>query len=378
MADNFLITGYWGEPHITAENDRGINAATFGKGRFVLPVGEQFHAEYIGNNTIRMYDGKLLDNGAAAGIPAGEFVDLLIANAGQGMKRNDLIVFQYEQDGSTLIESGKFVVVQGTETSGTASDPALTQQDLLSGEATYDQFALWRVPVSGTAISAPVKLFEISQNIKTLSPVIFEITANGEDVTFRNEKTVSELFDLLESNMPVEIRYFLTSSSYIVLNSIRKTVLPIGSGTAYQIEGTSSLSTLQLTVTSGSASIISFGLSDAFTDAFTDYVEEQGTSGYWKYRKWHSDNAECWGVFQTNYSTKMAEGGNYAVTSDVIRVDLPPNLFSKTPVVALTLMGGGYPSVNIANIYKDYFTISIRTEWAVTDMQMWLQIYCIN
>ena len=162
MADNYLITGYWGEPHVTAENDRGINAAMFGTGRFVLPVGEQFKAEYIGNNTIRMYDGKLMDNGAAAGIPVGEYVDLLISNAGQGMKRNDLIVFQYEQDASTLIESGRFVVIQGAESSGTASDPALTQADLLSGEAVFDQMALWRVSVSGATISAPVKLFSIA------------------------------------------------------------------------------------------------------------------------------------------------------------------------------------------------------------------------
>ena len=86
---NYLITGYWGEPHVTAENDRGINAAIFGAGRYVLPVGEQFRAEYIGNNTVRMYDGKLTDNGAAAGIPAGRYVDLTISEAGQGMNRND-------------------------------------------------------------------------------------------------------------------------------------------------------------------------------------------------------------------------------------------------------------------------------------------------
>lgn len=158
---NYLITGYWGEPHVTAENDRGINAAIFGTGRFVLPVGEQFRAEYIGNNTIRIYDGKLMNNGAAAGIPAGEYVDILIANASQGMKRNDLIVFQYSQDASTLIEKGEFVVIQGNETSGTAADPTLTQEDLLTNRATFDQMALWRVPVSGTAISTPVQMFEV-------------------------------------------------------------------------------------------------------------------------------------------------------------------------------------------------------------------------
>ena len=172
MANNFLITGYWGEPHVTAENDRGINAAMFGTGRFVLPVGDQFKAEYIGNNTIRMYDGKLMDNGAAAGIPAGEYVDLLIANAGQGMKRNDLIVFQYSQDASTMIESGTFVVVQGTETSGTAVDPVLTQSDLLTNKASFDQMALYRVSVSGTAISAPVKVFNVYQRAANIQDQI--------------------------------------------------------------------------------------------------------------------------------------------------------------------------------------------------------------
>lgn len=159
---NYLITGYHGEPHVTAENDRGINAAIFGAGRFVLPVGEQFRAEYIGNNTVRVYDGKLVNNGACGGIPVGEYVDLLISNASQGMNRNDLIVFQYAQDSSTLVESGTFVVVQGTETSGTASDPELTQEDLLSGTATFDQMALWRVAVSSTAISAPEQVFELA------------------------------------------------------------------------------------------------------------------------------------------------------------------------------------------------------------------------
>ena len=160
MADNYLITGYWGKPHVTSENDRGFNAAIFGSGRFVLPVGEQFKAEYIGNNTVRLYDGKLIDNGAIAGIPAGEYIDLLIPEAGQGENRNDLIIFQYSQDPSTLIESGVFTVLSGKETTGTATDPALSQQDILSNEATLDQMALWRIPVSGSVISSPEILYD--------------------------------------------------------------------------------------------------------------------------------------------------------------------------------------------------------------------------
>ena len=180
MAENYLITGYWGEPHVTSENDRGINAAIFGAGRFVLPVGEQFRAEYIGNNTVRMYDGKLMDNGAVAGIPAGEYIDLLIPEAGQGMNRNDLIVFQYTQDRSTLIEKGVFMVLSGEETSGTAIDPELSQEDLLTNEATLDQMALWRVSVSSTVISDPVQLFDVSINIKTAGiPAVEAVSTDG-------------------------------------------------------------------------------------------------------------------------------------------------------------------------------------------------------
>lgn len=161
MAENYLITGYWGTPHVTAENDRGINAGTFGAGRFVLPVGKQFLAEYVGNNTVRIYDGKLIDNGAAAGIPAGEYIDIVIPNAGQGKKRNDLIVFQYSKEASTLVETGEFILVQGSETTGTPADPALTQSDLLSGTATADQMALWRVTVESATISKLTKVFQV-------------------------------------------------------------------------------------------------------------------------------------------------------------------------------------------------------------------------
>lgn len=209
MADNYLITGYWGEPHVTAENDRGINAATFGKGRFVLPVGEQFKAEYIGNNTIRMYDGKLMDNGAAAGIPAGHYIDLLIREAGMGMNRNDLIVFQYKKDSSTYIESGTFIVVSGAETSGTAQDPVLKQYDLLSDEATIDQMAMWRISVSSAVISDPVRLFTVSKNMKNAGVDVVDATSNDGV----NYTAVSDSVEELYAGLSITIIPNRTSNS---------------------------------------------------------------------------------------------------------------------------------------------------------------------
>ena len=195
MADNYLITGYCGKNHVTAECDRGIQAGIVGAGRYVLPVGKQFKAENVGNNTIRIYDGKLVDNGAAAGIPAGEYIDLTIPNASQGMNRNDLIVFQYSQDSSTLIETGSFIVVRGTETRGTAVDPTLQQEDLLTGRATIDQMALWRIPVSAGTISSPVQLFEVSKSLADAGGkniVVDAISSDGATYT----ATVEDLEEL--------------------------------------------------------------------------------------------------------------------------------------------------------------------------------------
>lgn len=239
MADNYLITGYWGEPHVTAENDRGINAAMFGTGRFVLPVGEQFKAEYIGNNTIRLYDGKLMDNGAAAGIPVGEYVDFLIANAGQGKNRNDLIVFQYSQDASTLIERGKFVAIQGVETDGTASDPLLTQEDLLSGKATFDQMELWRVPVSGTVISSPVQLFEVSKNLKNAGSVVAEATS-GDGVAY--SATVPGITELCAGLEVTIVPKVSSASTAITLDlngfGAKMVRLPLSTNTAILVQPT--------------------------------------------------------------------------------------------------------------------------------------------
>ena len=179
MANNYLITGYWGEPHVTAENDRGINAGMLGVGRFVLPVGERFKAEYIGNNIIRMYDGKLVDNGAAAGIPAGEYIDFQIANTSGSTKyRTDFICFVYTKVASTLRESGTFVVMSGSEHDlpTYATDPILVQNDLLTNEATMDMMPLWKVNVHGGTITIDeTPLFTVSESISNMANTIYPV-----------------------------------------------------------------------------------------------------------------------------------------------------------------------------------------------------------
>lgn len=164
MADNYLVTGYWGEPHVTSEDDRRINAAAFGKGRFVLPVGNQFNAKKIGGVTVRLDDGILIDNGAVASMNRGTFHNFEIDSAATGMKRNDLIIFEYRRDFSTQIESGTFKILKGEETSGTPSDPVLKQNDLIDMLVLLDQMALWRIPVNGIDIGTPERIAPVVWN----------------------------------------------------------------------------------------------------------------------------------------------------------------------------------------------------------------------
>lgn len=108
-----------------------------------------------------------------------------------------------------------------------------------------------------------------------------------------------------------------------------------------------------------------------------DYVVETGTEGTWSWRKWHSGVAECWGVNIIKYNTTTK--GNYAVTAENIELTFPTGLFNKSPVAQFTPMGGGYPSINIANYVGGVsITFAIRTEWAVNDLPMWLQSYAIG
>lgn len=63
-----------------------------------------------------------------------------------------------------------------------------------------------------------------------------------------------------------------------------------------------------------------------------DYVIEQGTSGIWTYRKWHSGKAECWGRVDKTLAVNTAYGNGY-YNGSVLSVAPPAGLFSDDPDV---------------------------------------------
>ena len=160
MGNLHLVTGYAGQEHITATDQGAFNAALIGTGQFVLAKGNEFAAQIISNNVIRVKDGELMMQGRFVRMEPGTYVDLTIENGAQGMKRNDLIVARYTKSTTTGIEEVNLVVIKGTAVASNPVDPAYTVGDITNGEAVRNDFPLWRIPINGLNVGTPVMLFE--------------------------------------------------------------------------------------------------------------------------------------------------------------------------------------------------------------------------
>lgn len=159
-----LVTGHAGKAHATAEQAAGLNAGILGLDDYVLNVHDKFEITVVSANKVTIGTGELVMQGRHVSQGAPE--DLLITNGSQGMKRNDLIVCRYTK-GAGLVESAQLLVVKGTPTTGTPTDPALNTTSPLDGGTTYDM-PLYRIPLDGITIGTPVPLFNV---LKPMSDV---------------------------------------------------------------------------------------------------------------------------------------------------------------------------------------------------------------
>lgn len=151
-----LITGHAGSAHISAADDGWYNVGVVGSGKYVLDTGTQFACNVQSANAVTIGIGDALFEGRHVRVSATETVAL--DNGAQGVNRNDLICIKYEYNSSTSVESASLVVLKGTATSGTPSDPTIPSGSILNG-ATAAYMALWRIPISGITVGTPVKLY---------------------------------------------------------------------------------------------------------------------------------------------------------------------------------------------------------------------------
>lgn len=163
-----IITGYLGEPHITAEQDRDVNIGVVGDGSYVMPAGQRLAAEVQTNNEVRIRDGVLIHQGCAASIKKNTYDTVTITNGSQGMKRIDLIVARYQRNVETGVESLDLIALQGTPAESDPAVPVHTEGDIQAGDAVADM-PLYEVEKDGLNITRVTKVFEEVESLSSLN-----------------------------------------------------------------------------------------------------------------------------------------------------------------------------------------------------------------
>ena len=139
MGDLHLVTGYAGKPHVTAADQASLFMGAIRSDSFVMDSGQNFTAEVITNNLIRIYDGEMVIQGRHVKLNAGTYIDVTIENGTQGYLRNDLIVARYAKDSKTGVETFDFAVIKGTPVETDPIDPEYATADINEGTLLHEE-----------------------------------------------------------------------------------------------------------------------------------------------------------------------------------------------------------------------------------------------
>lgn len=170
---------------IAAEHHAALFSTMYGKSGICSGFNE-LACTKVDNNTVRLASGVYSLSGYALMVDPGTAEDLTIDSGTSGQSRNDLIVAEFIRNGESVgNDTLHFTVVKGTSTSGTAADPALTQQDINAAGVTRQE-ALYRVKVVGTEITAVEKLAGSVSNLNLVWSRIYPVGSLFEttDETF--------------------------------------------------------------------------------------------------------------------------------------------------------------------------------------------------
>ena len=190
MATNYLDTGDTGRA-VSAESDGALFAGIFGAEKYVLENGSQLKAEVQSNNIVKISDGDAVMYGRHVRIPANDSALVTINNGHSGTNRIDLIVFRYTKD-STGKETVDLVVIQGEDSTGTATAPTAVDGNILTG-AMQSDFPLYSVELNGINIVKVNPLFNVIGNISKLKEELTELNSklkNAETTMSNNLKSL--------------------------------------------------------------------------------------------------------------------------------------------------------------------------------------------
>lgn len=222
MATNYLDTGDTGRA-VSAESDGALFAGIFGSAKYVLENGSQLKAEVQSNNIVKISDGDAVMYGRHVRIPANDSALVTINNGHSGTNRIDLIVFRYTKD-STGKETVDLVVIQGEDSTGTATAPTAVDGNILTG-AMQSDFPLYSVELNGINIVKVNPLFNVIGNISKLKEELTELNSNLTKANNILTNMESNLMAINTYHMTLNTSNVKTPDSWIECNRIGNLVM---------------------------------------------------------------------------------------------------------------------------------------------------------
>lgn len=173
-----LVTGRKGSPHVTSQQDRMLNQGIFGEGSYILATGQQLEPQVQSSNEIRIRDGAIMAQGALGCIKVNTYDSVTIQNGNQGMKRIDLICWQYTYDAEQDVESASWVVVQGTPAETDPEVPAHTEGNIQEGD-TLVQIPVFAVNIDGINVTGVDVLLNVAMDMSTANAYLSDLNENS-------------------------------------------------------------------------------------------------------------------------------------------------------------------------------------------------------
>lgn len=163
-----LVTGRKGSAHITSQQDRMKHQGTWGSGAYILQTGQMLEPQVQSSNEIRIRDGALMIQGALSTVKINSYDPVTIQNGTQGMKRIDLICWQYIYDAEQDVESAEWVVIQGTPAETDPQQPAYTDGDIQQEDSPV-QVPVFAVELDGINVTGVTTLIPTAPTLEGLN-----------------------------------------------------------------------------------------------------------------------------------------------------------------------------------------------------------------
>ena len=154
-----LIDGRAGKPHISGDDLGNFKAGFVGIEGYVLETENKLAATLESANKLTINTGAAImpTTGRHVRITSPETVT--IQSGTQGQKRNDLVVLRTATSSdNTTVETANIIVIKGTPTTGTPTDPSINNGDL----------KLYRLSLDGISAGNPVPLLNVLTPLATL------------------------------------------------------------------------------------------------------------------------------------------------------------------------------------------------------------------